>query len=287
MTGVPRSSQHVPPFPVHTPAPPPASAGRIDSIMEDASAALVQRKYFAVERLCTEALRASIAGEDFERAARICMPLLEARRLKRQLAIDSGRIEVLSEPVVEGMTIHPGCYIVCPPRVGAEARNIRQLADAAEIPVVVIAREPATRAGLCPVVAVGPVTVRAFVAEPAPATAKPAAKGRKGAKAAAATARSTPESIFGAWAPPPIEWVLAASEALGDAAIAQSVAPTAADRACELFARLQACPDHEKLHQRLMEACELAAREPRKRKQVPQVPDELDELEEGSLSSEE
>ncbi len=80
--------------------------------------------------------------------------------------------------------------------------------------------------------------------------------------------------------------MLAASEALGDAAIAQAAAPTAADRACELFARLQACPDHEKLHQRLMEACELASREPRKRKPVPQIPDELDELDEGSLSSE-
>ena len=48
----------------------------------------------------------------------------------------------------------------------------------------------------------------------------------------------------------------------------------------------QACPDHEKLHQRLMEACELAAREPRKRKPAVQVPDDLDDLDEGRLSSE-
>jgi hypothetical protein len=257
-------------------------------MMEDASVALVQRKYFTAERLSADALRSALSAEDFERAARICMPLQEARRLKRQLAVDAHRIDVVSEPVTEGMTLRPGCYIVCPPRVGAEARTIRQLADAAEVPVIVIAREPATRAGLCPVVAVGPITVRAFVNEPAPATPRPGSKARKGAKAPAAPSQpAAPVSpVFGAWAPPPIEWVLAAAEALGDAAIAQSVAPVAADRAAELYARLQSCPDHEKLHQRLMEACEQAAREPRKRKPVPQAPSDFDEFGEGGLSSE-
>jgi len=263
------------------------SLSKIDQAMEDASVALVQRKYFAVERICSEALRTAIAAEDFERAARICMPLQEARRLKRQLAIDANHVEIVKDPVADGMTIRPGCYVVCPPRVGAEARTIRQLADAAEVPVVVIAREPATRAGLCPIVAVGPVTVRAFIAEPAPAVAKGAPRSRKGAKAAATPPVAQPPVTFGPWAPPPIEWVLAASEALGDAALALATSPVAADRACELFARLQSCPDHEKLHQRLMEACELAAREPRKKKSAAPLPPELDEFGEGSLSSEE
>lgn len=252
-------------------------------MMEEASVALVQRRYFAAERTAGDALRAALAAEDFVRAARICMPLMEARRLKRQRAIDAERIEIVSEPIPEGTELKPGCYIVCPPRVGAEARSIRQLADNAEVPVIAIAREPATRAGLCPVVAVGPVTVRAFVPEPPEANAK-ATKGKK--------QRSSPapgpvvSGLFGVWAPPPIEWVLAACEALGDAAIAQAVSPIAADRAAELYARLQSCPDHEKLHQRLMEACELASREPRRRKPVAPPPEELDELGEGALSSE-
>lgn len=262
------------------------SLSKLDQAMEDASVALVQRKYFAVERICIEALRTAIVAEDFERAARICMPLMEARRLKRQLAIDAAHVEIVKDPVGEGMTIRPGCYVVCPPRVGAEARTIRQLADAAEVPVVVIAREPATRAGLCPIVGVGPITVRAFVTEPMPALVKAAPKARKKSKASAPTPMALPPAVFGPWAPPPIEWILAASEALGDAAIAMSTSPVAADRACELFARLQSCPDHEKLHQRLMEACELAAREPRKKKATAPLPPELDEFGEGSLSSE-
>ncbi|MDP1663217.1 MAG: hypothetical protein Q8L55_14970, partial [Phycisphaerales bacterium] len=164
---------------------------------------------------------------------------------------------------------------------------IRQLADAAEVPIVVIAREPPTRAGLCPIVAVGPITVRAFITEPAPAVAKAAPKPRKGSKAAATVPVAQPPVAFGPWAPPPVEWILAASEALGDAALAMATSPVAADRACELFARLQSCPDHEKLHQRLMEACELASREPRKKKAGVPLPPELDEFGEGSLSSEE
>ena len=251
--------------------------------MEDASIALARRKYFDAERLCVDALRTSIAAEDYERAARVCMPLLEARRLKRQLAIDSGRIVIVSDPVTESTELHPGCYIVCPPRVGAEARTIRQLADQAEVPVIVLAREPSTRAGLCPIVAVGPITVRAFVPEPPPAA--PAPKPRKGAKATAPSF-AQPAGVFGLFAPPPIEWVLATCEALGDAAIAQSSGVTACDLVAELHARLQSCPDHEKLHQRLMEACELASREPRRRKPTPAAIPEFDEFGEGSLSSE-
>lgn len=256
--------------------------------MEEASVALVQRKYFVVERLCAEALRTAIAAEDFERAGRVCMPLLEARRLKRQLAIDSGRVTVVNEAVTESMEIRPGCYIVCPPRVGAEARTIRQMADQAEVPVIVLAREPATRAGLCPIVAVGPITVRAFVPEPPPPAAP--SKPRKSAKPGNPPPPAPPPpaaSVFPTFVPPPIEWVLETCEALGDAAIAQSSGATATDLVAELHARLQSCPDHEKLHQRLMEACERAAREPRRRKPTPAALPEFDEFGEGSLSSEE
>jgi len=247
--------------------------------MEQASGALVARRYFEAERLAAEALRSALAAEDYERAARICMPLLEARRLKRQLAIDAGRVTLVTEPIPEGAPVKPGCYLVCPPRVGAEARAIRQAADASLVPVLVIAREPATRAGLCPVVAVGPVTVRAMIAEP---PLPPAPKPKRNAKPAA----EPPRQIFGPWAPPPIEWFVAACEALGDAAIAQANAPLAADRVVELHARLQSCPDHEKLHQRLMEACEQALHEPRKRKPAAPAADEFeDDLDDGDLSS--
>jgi hypothetical protein len=251
-------------------------------MMEEASTALVQRKYFLAERLCAEALRSALAAEDFERAARICLPLQEARRLKRQSAVDAGHILAVCEPMQDPAAIKAGCYVICPPRVGAEARTLRQLADEAEVPIVVIAREPTTRAGLCPIVAVGPVTVRAFVPEPPQPAPRPVAKARKGAKPEVAPHAIGPAAA----APPPLEWILAACEALGDAAIAQAVSPAAADRAAELHARLQSIPDHEKLHQRLMEACEAAAREPKRRKPTPTIPVELDEFGVGSLSSE-
>lgn len=268
------------------PAPLPAVAvGRVDQVMEEASEALVHRKYFLAERLCADALRSSIAAEDFERAARICLPLQEARRLKRQRAIDADRIVALVESLQDPAQLKPGCYLICPPRVGAEARALRQLADEAEVPIVVIAREPSTRAGLCPVVAVGPVTVRAFVPEPPQPPARPASKPRKPVKGEAA-APPAPASAFVPPPPPPLDWLLSACEALGDAAIAQAISPVAADRAVELHARLQSFPDHEKLHQRLMEACEAAAKEPRRRKPTPTIPIELDEFGEGSLSSE-
>ncbi|HZW05776.1 MAG TPA: hypothetical protein VFF65_01530, partial [Phycisphaerales bacterium] len=108
MTDAPRPLESAP-----APATGGAVASRVDQMMEEASVALVQRRYFAAERIAAEALRATIAAEDFVRAARICMPLLEARRLKRQRAIDAGRIEVVSEPIPEGTELKPGCYIVC------------------------------------------------------------------------------------------------------------------------------------------------------------------------------
>ncbi|MFT3686215.1 MAG: hypothetical protein QM783_15045 [Phycisphaerales bacterium] len=236
------------------------AVSKLDQIMEEASSSLVQRDYFTAERLAADALRAALNAEDFERAARICMPLLEARRLKRQQAADAGRIVVVLESVQDPGEIKPGCYLFCPPRVGAEARAFRQMADDARVPVIVLAREPVTRSGLCPIVAVGPVTVRAMVAEPA-AGARPASKPKK---PKTDTAPTPPVSAFGAFVTPGIEWMLATCEALGDAAIEQSVSPSAADRAMELYARLQSVPDHEKLHQRLMEACEAAVREPRR-----------------------
>ncbi|MBY0308632.1 MAG: hypothetical protein K2Q09_07815, partial [Phycisphaerales bacterium] len=145
--------------------------------------------------------------------------------------------------------------------------------------VLVLAREPTTRAGLCPLVAVGPVTVRAFVAEPPQPGPRPGSKSRKKTGRAAPPPADAPVSMaLGPYPPPTAEWLLAACEALGDAAIAQVTSPLAAERAIELHSRLQSFPDHEKLHQRLMEACETAVREPKRRKPAPPIPDELEDL---------
>lgn len=226
---------------------------QIDELMEEASQCLVRRDYFASERACVAALGMALATHDYHRAARIILPLEECRRQKRDLAVDAGVVTLVFEPMGESPTIKPGTYIFCPPRVAQEARQLRELADAAGVPIIVFAREPVTRSGLVPLVAVGPTTFRAYVEEPPiPATRKPTKK--KAGTSEAVT------NAFGTFHSPTIAWVLAAAEALGDAALAEVNSPDPLDRIDDLWLRLQAFPNHEKLHQALRRSCEDAAR---------------------------
>lgn len=212
------------------------SGQRIDTLMEEASADLGATLYFAAERKAAEALRMAHAAGDYDRMARILLPLQEARRQKRLLAIDAGAVHVLDrsprleEP--EGgveLIIRPGCWLVAPPLVGADGRELRRRADDDEIPVLVVVREPETREGLWPIVMVGPSTIRTKVRpvrDPTPA------------------------------------WFLATNEALGDAAIAEVDATLpAVVRVERLMDRLLTVPEHEKLHQALAQACLEAERE--------------------------
>ena len=134
--------------------------------MKEASAALVERRYFDCERLAADALRRAIAAAEFDRTARIIMPLQEARRQIRDLAVDSARLVVVDGVVPSGPELVPGMYLISPPRVGADGRLIREEALRREIPVVVVAREPMTLQGLWPVVAIGPVTIRTRISPP-------------------------------------------------------------------------------------------------------------------------
>lgn len=223
-------------------------ANPIDALMERASRALVRRRYFECEQTCSEALRAAHATMDYERMARVLLPLEESRRQKRDLAIDAGHVEMLSGTIPEVGSIQPGCYLVAPPRVGADGRSLREAADRAGIPIVVVVREPTTRAGLWPIVALGPVTIRTKVEPPKSRTALKRVSKRSGPTR---SARDAGESIV-----PTRSWFLRANEQLGDAAIA------AVDPSLDCFARvealtkrLEALPDHEKLHQALSAAC--------------------------------
>lgn len=258
---------------------------RIDAIMEEASCALVGRQYFQTERLCLEALSAANAVHDYERMARILLPLQEARRLKRQLAYDAGTVTLVDGDLPLTSSLRSGCYLVQPPRVGLDGRTLREALDRAEIPGVVVVREPTTRTGLWPIVALGPSTVRARL-EP-PRMLKPVpGRGRRSTKSAVSgavvkattkggtrsrgtVAVTSPSEYSIRLDPvglPPVEWFETALEELGDAAI-REIDPS---RPCwlrvdELLLRLQTVPDHEKLHQRLAEACLEAARTPGER----------------------
>jgi hypothetical protein len=219
----------------------------IDRLMERASRALEATRYFEAERFCKDALRRAHEAADFERMARIVLPLQEARRQKRQLAIDADRCVVLGDSDLMMACVQdilPGCYLFQPPLLGIDARNFREEANGRGIPTLVLCREPLTRDGKWPLVGVGQVSIRVRVDPPVPLER--------------VEKRVTKDAYDGSVSPDHT-WFESAAEALGDAAIAK-IKPEdpAAWRVDDLINALSAHPDHEKLHQRLEEACRQA-----------------------------
>lgn len=235
---------------------PGATTHSIDDLMERASTALVRTDYFGAERLALRGLHKSVSTSDWERAARACMPLQEARRQKRLQAIDAvvgdaSNMRVISEAQA-AQKLQPGCYLVQPPLVALDGRRLRELANEREIPVFILTREPMTRAGQWPMAAVlGQLSIRTKVAPPA---------GVKPAPGGMSLAHPTGDESA---SPPSIDWFVAAGEALGDSAIAKVNADDPpAHQAMDLLDFVDAFPDHEKLHQRLEDACRRAAVQP-------------------------
>lgn len=211
--------------------------------MERAERALLATRYVEAERLCRRALERARRRRDYGRMARILMPLQEARRQKRQLASDADRRALVSRRT--GGSIRAGFHLVQPPLVGIDARDWRERADESGTPVFVLCREPMTKSGQWPIVAVGPTGGRMFPVVIRTRVPPPPTRGTK---------RSPTRDA--ADITPPAAWFEAAGEALGDAAIASvpgSLHP--AWRVDDLAELLDVFPDHEKLHQRLEEAC--------------------------------
>lgn len=234
----------------------------IDRLMERASAALVATKYFEATRLASTALSRAHAASDFERMARITLPLQEARRQIREQAVDTGFSFILAKLSQIPETPEPGCYLFQPPLIGADAKAFREASLAQGIPVLVITREPLTREGKWPVVSVGTVSVRTRIDPPVPLER---------------IETTVCKDSYGPGSEPPsARWFVAAEEALGDSAIARlKPEDPAAWRVDDLMEFLDAHPDHEKLHQRLAENCRQAMKEdlPEGRRHRPTVDD--------------
>jgi len=203
----------------------------VNTLMTKAQQALGRNHWFEAERLCAKALDMARADGDFNVMARIALPLQEARRQRMQLAFDAKKIIVLDTTPAADFNLEVACYLTQPPLVGADARRLRLLALEREVPAMFLCREPRTQLGLCPVVAIGQVTIRARIDPPR------------------------------TWEKPTLAWYAEACEQLGDAAV------ETLDRGAELakqvdslLERLDACPDHEVLHQVLAEVCKEAAR---------------------------
>lgn len=210
---------------------PAVKAVQIDELMERASEALQQTRYFEAERMAMKALAMARGINDFDRLARIALPLQEARRQRMQAAIDTDQIHIVDQPFGEDAVHAAGCYLVRPPLVGADARRLRLKAIERDVPVIVVCREPTTDLKLIPIVAIGRFTLRTKV--------RPADKN---------------ESVT-------MEWFLSALEALGDTAL-DEIDPglTPERRVDALLDRLDTLPEHEKLHQALAEAAKIASR---------------------------
>jgi len=201
---------------------------KIDLLEERACEALSKTDYFECEQLAQDALERAHRAADYQRMARVLMPLEEARRQKRLLACDAGVAGRFNQLEIDSRQLTPGCWLVEPPLVGADGRELRRQADAQRVPILLLVSEPKTQLGAWPVVMIGVKTVRAYVKPP---------KGEPG-----------------------VAWFLETSEALGDAAIemaASASAPEARiDRLVEFLCTLR---DHDALHQTLAQACSDAA----------------------------
>lgn len=241
-------------------------AGTIDGLMDRASEALVATDYFLAESLCLKALAKARKAGDFERLARLALPLQEARRQIRQLATDAasaGSITVLSKPPARSDTFEPGIYLCQPPMIGKQARALRELLTARQIPALVLCREPLTRAGLWPIVAVTEGYEPGLGASAVPMFGHASLRAPQGLAirayvtppAGVERAESSPtrDNAWDGSVVPSVAWCLAASESLGDAGIARA-SRDPIYRVDDLLDALDAAPEHEKLHQRLAEA---------------------------------
>jgi hypothetical protein len=208
---------------------------KIDEWRGAAESAVADGHYFEAERLAQKALTLCRSLGDFTRLIQALAPLKESRRQRLRIAMERGCVQVIDEPITEEMPVAPGCYLVQPPQVGADARRLRLLGQSQEVPLAVVCREPQTQTGLWPIVAICPgTTVRTRIEPPDEHDA------------------------------PDLDWFGAALDELGDWAIASIDTELEASRRLDLLLdRLTAVPDHEGLHDAIAAVCrELLARGP-------------------------
>ena len=127
----------------------------IDELIKNAAKALAAEQYFEAEQLANKALDLAREDDDFARMAAVIPTLQAARTARLEQAVKAGTVTIVDEPFSDRRKIKPGCYLVQPPLVGADARRLRLMAFSRKVPAVVLCREPVIRLGLMPVVALG------------------------------------------------------------------------------------------------------------------------------------
>ncbi|MFK7961244.1 MAG: hypothetical protein AB8G96_12060 [Phycisphaerales bacterium] len=138
---------------------------RVSGLMErfEASSDAFER-----EQLAAKALRAARDGMDLRAIPAIAERLAEVRTARRQRAIEADALYMLDEPFDDETPVLPGLYLLEPPLlVGADARRLRLMAFEQQVPAMTLCREPITRLGQCPLVAIAPgATMRTRIDPP-------------------------------------------------------------------------------------------------------------------------
>lgn len=213
----------------------------LDELMESASQALADLDYPRCESACLDALRQAREADNWAYYRRIVLPLQEARRQKRQAALDgpirlgtSGRPNDLSEllPPAEA-----GCVVLTQPVTGEDAAQLDKLAaESGKAVEILFADQPSGATTW---------TIRSFVGPAVHADRPAPPPGWQDQWMAAESA--TP--------PTPAHWFMQASEALGNAGLASiNNALGTVERVTEIELLLLAAGDHELLHQTLATA---------------------------------
>ena len=209
------------------------ATNKIDELIQHANQALAKNQFFEAERLAAKALILARHDAKFSQMATSLEPLCRARAMRLEQALKAKSVSIIDEAFPDDVNIKPGCYLVQPPLVGADARRFRLIALENEIPIAVVCREPLTQLKLCPIVALcGNVVVRTKI--------------------------DPPDDLD----KPDVKWLKDALEELGDWAVHSADATMAINRLVdELMTRLDAIPEHIALHQALREVCLRAEKE--------------------------
>ncbi len=234
----------------------------LDSVMERASVALVRMDYLACERYCLEALAMARRERRWAYYARILLPLQEARRHRRMIAADgvvrlgSTDLADIGSGILEQVT--PGCMVVTRPHGKRDALALASAArDLGRYLEVLYCDNEASDEVWHVTSWQGPAVT---VARPAPPASWRDVWLGGDIKLPLSPVKSAQR---------PADWVIDATEALGDAALAQvAQSEQLAHRGqdtdpMQRLAALEACllvvTDHEIIHQRLGDAARMLA----------------------------
>lgn len=213
----------------------------LDNLMETASQALAELNYAQCESLCLDALGQARDQQDWVMYQRVLLPLQEARRQRRQAALDG--------PILLGTPkrhddqaqllgdAEQGCVVLTWPYTASDAEALSELLSSQPQPIELLFADNAADSPTWRITSVnGPGL---SIDLPAPKT-----------------------DWRGQWIDPskvtpptPAHWFMQASEALGNAALAAiEVQPGSLDYLQALEQALACVDDHEILHQRLAAA---------------------------------